>query len=93
MCSKGQLISRCPFGVIVGTKMPTKIYSRISTLASKKKSNQKNRTLYTTNSRILTFLNYFFDLTSFRGQGRNPGKNFVGILVQMMTPKGHFEIN
>ena len=24
---------------------------------------------------------------------RNPGKNFVGIFVQMMTPKGHFEIN
>ena len=29
----------------------------------------------------------------FRGQGRNPGENFVGILVQMMTPKGHFEID
>ena len=29
----------------------------------------------------------------FRFEGRNPGKNFIGILVQTMTPKGHFEIN
>ena len=29
----------------------------------------------------------------FRGQGRNLGNFFVGILVQTMTPKGHFEIN
>ena len=29
----------------------------------------------------------------FRGLGRNPGKNFVDILVQTMKPKGHFEIN
>ena len=29
----------------------------------------------------------------FRGQGRNLGKNFVGIFVQTMTLKRHFEIN
>ena len=28
-----------------------------------------------------------------RGQGRNPYKKFVGILVDQKTPKGHFEIN
>ena len=39
---KGQLISKCPFGVIVWTKIPT----RISALASKKRLNQK---LYCTN--------------------------------------------
>ena len=29
----------------------------------------------------------------FRGKGRNPGKNFVGFLEDLKTPKGHFEIN
>ena len=38
--TKGQLISKGLFGVIVSTKIPT-IFSRISALASKKSSNQK----------------------------------------------------
>ena len=38
---KGQLISKCPFGVIKSSKKPTKFFSRISALASKKRSNQK----------------------------------------------------
>ena len=29
----------------------------------------------------------------FRGLGRNPYNNFVGFLVDLKTPKGHFEIN
>ena len=29
----------------------------------------------------------------FRGKGRNPYKNFVGFLVFLKTPIGHFEIN
>ena len=41
--TKGQLISKCPFVVFVSTKKPT----RISALASKKRSNQKIiKTLY-----------------------------------------------
>ena len=40
---KGQLISKCPFDVIVSTKIPTKKILRISALASKKRSNQKNK--------------------------------------------------
>ena len=32
-CTKGQLISKCPFGVIVSTKIPT-IFFRISALLS-----------------------------------------------------------
>ena len=35
---KGQLISKCPFGVIVSTND----FLRISALASKKRSNQKS---------------------------------------------------
>ena len=41
---KGQLISKCLFGAIVLTKKPTKFFLRISALASKKRSNQKNTT-------------------------------------------------
>ena len=38
---KGQLISKYPFGVIVSTKIPTKIFSRISALAFKKRGQIK----------------------------------------------------
>jgi hypothetical protein len=36
---------------------------------------------------------YFVDLTTFQILGQKFVKFFVGILVQTMTPKGHFEIN
>ena len=39
---KGQLISKCLFGAMVLTKKPTK-FLRISALASKTRSNQKNK--------------------------------------------------
>ena len=35
----------------------------------------------------------FYDLTIFQILGQNLSYFFVGILVQTMTPKGHFEIN
>ena len=38
---KGQLISKCPFGVFKSPKKPTK-FLMISALASKKRSNQKS---------------------------------------------------
>ena len=34
-----------------------------------------------------------YDLTTFQILGQNLTNFFVGILVQTMTPKGHFEIN
>ena len=40
--AKGQLISKCPFSVIVWTKIPTN-YLKISTLVSKKWLNQKRK--------------------------------------------------
>ena len=40
--AKGQLILKCPFGVFKSPKKPNEIFSRISALASKKRSNQKN---------------------------------------------------
>ena len=45
--TKGQLISKCPFGVKNFFQKTNKFFSRISALASKKRSNQKNKgTLY-----------------------------------------------
>ena len=38
---KGQLILKCPFGVIKSPKKSTKFFFRISALASKKRLNQK----------------------------------------------------
>ena len=34
-----------------------------------------------------------YDLTPFQTLGQKLSNSFVGILVQMMTPKEHFEIN
>ena len=52
--AKGQLILKCPFGVFKSPKKNYEIFSRISTLASKKRSNQKKiRALYTANKRPL----------------------------------------
>ena len=45
--AKGQLILKCPFGVFKSSKKLTKFFSRISGLASKEGSSQKNKgTLY-----------------------------------------------
>ena len=43
LISKGQLISKCPFGVFKSPKKTKKIFVRISALASKKRSSQKNK--------------------------------------------------
>ena len=51
--TKGQLISKCPFGVKTSSKKKKEFFSRISALAFKMRSNQKNRALYTPNWRIL----------------------------------------
>ena len=39
---KGQSISKCPFGVKTASKKTNEIFSRISAIASKKRSNQKS---------------------------------------------------
>ena len=64
--TKGQLISKGLFIVFICTKNEQK-YFCVSALASKKRSNQKNKGNYTSNWRILFWLSYttFFDLTSF----------------------------
>ena len=41
--SKGQLISKSPFGVIILAKKTNEIFLRISALASKKRSDHKNK--------------------------------------------------
>ena len=40
--NKCQLISKCPFGVFKSSKKNNNFFSRISALASKKRSNQKS---------------------------------------------------
>ena len=40
--AKGQLILKCPYGVFKSSKKNKEIFSRISALASKKRSNQKS---------------------------------------------------
>ena len=41
--TKGQLISKCPYEKSVLSKIPTKKISEIFALASKERSNQKNK--------------------------------------------------
>ena len=61
------------------------IFSRISALASKKRSNQKIRAFYTTNwslkDFILTLLHYFFDMTFFYRLGQKYKNIFGRFLV------------
>ena len=46
---KGQLILWCPYEMIVSSKIPTKIFPRISALESKNWLNQKNKGIFYTN--------------------------------------------
>ena len=48
VCTKGQLISKCPFGVSKSSKKTNKIVSKISALGSKKRSYQKSSVRETT---------------------------------------------
>ena len=52
---KVQLISNCPFGVIISTKIPTKCFFGFCTLASQKRSNQKK-----------SLIKYYFSMVVFR---------------------------
>ena len=60
-------------------------YFCISALASKKRSNQKSRVRESKYNPPISGIKclYFFDLT------RNPGKNFVGFLEEVLTLKGN----
>ena len=80
-----------------GPKYQQKIW-QISALESKKWWNQQNKGTflwYYNLHMILWAINgpLFYDLTPFQILGQKFVKFFVGIFVQMMTPKGHFEIN
>ena len=70
--SKGQLISKCPFGVFKSPKKPTNFFPGFLPWGQIKKI----RTLYTPNLRILFWLSYTTFLIWFvRGYGRNPWKS------------------
>ena len=84
-----------------GPKHQRKI-RQISALESKKWSNHKIKVLHNVfntlkspyNHRLLYYkCLHFVDLTTFQILEQNLSNFFVGILVQTMTPKGHFEIN
>ena len=78
--TKGQVFSECPYGVIVWTKIPMK---NLSNFSSSGKINK-----------VKTFsMPLSYDLTTFQILGQKFVKFFIGILVQTMTPRGHFEIN
>ena len=93
--AKGQLILKCPFGVFKSPKKPTKFFSRISALASKKRSNQKKGALNTTNWRILFWLSYttFLIYLFLEARAEILEKVLLVFWVIWKAPKGHFEIN
>ena len=81
--TKGQLIWKCSSGVFKLPKKPTKNFLRISALASKKWLNIKKK--------VENYLIRDFSLFGLLLEART--KNNYCSLVQMMTPKGYFEIN
>ena len=92
---KGQLISKCLFAAIVWTKIPTKFFPGFLPQPLKRCQIKKIKALYYTNQGLFKIIGIIKFLTQplLRGQGRNPGKNFVGFLVQTMALKSPFEIN
>ena len=92
---KGQLISKCPFGVKTSSKNPTKFFPGFLPQPLKRGQIKKIRALYYTNQGLFNIIGIikFLIQPTFRGYCRNPGKNFVDFFVQTMTPKRHFEIN
>ena len=93
--SKGQLISKCPFGVTVGPKYQQKNW-QISALAPKESSNQNNKGTLShqiAHNCCMKVPLFFLIWPLFRCYGRNLSNFYLGILGKTMTPKGHFENN
>ena len=102
--AKGQLISKCPFGFIVWTKLPTKLFLNFcpeifcTFLGASWK-------LFGASCKLPCLWYYIpspqeaqrASMKPPRKLQKNSGQksrnNFVGIFVQTMKPKGHFEIN
>ena len=102
--TKDQLISKCPFGFIVWTKLPTKLFLNFcpeifcTFLGASWK-------LFGASCRLPCLWYYILSpQEAQRASMKPPGSykknseqksrnNFVGIFVQTMKPKGHFEIN
>ena len=94
---KGQLISKCPFGVKTSSKKPTKLFPGFcpeifcTFLGASWK-------LFWDSCR-LPYLRYHLlspqeaPRKLQKNSGQNPGNNFVDFLEEVFTPKGHFEIN
>ena len=83
---KGQLISKCPFGVIVWTKIATKKFDNFCPGGQIKKI----KALFYINYGVFNVIKCLFFIWP---PGQTLSNFFVAILVQTMTPKGHFEIS
>ena len=92
--SKGQLISKCLFSVIISTKIATKISAQnffvvfwglpgdlVSNIINKEANRKPHKASRKPQGGYKNF------------QGRNPYKIFVFFFVKTMIPKRHFEIN
>ena len=105
MHAKGQLISKCPFGFIVWTKLPTKLFLNFcpeifcTFLGASWK-------LFAASCRLPCLIMILYTKSpgspkSFheaprklqKNSGQKSRNHFFGIFVQTMKPKGHFEIN
>ena len=86
--SKGQLISKCSFGVFISTKKQQNFCKNFFSCLWM--LNQKRKALYFfwLFEKYLILEHFWFDL--FLGQ---KSLQFFFILVNMKAPKGHFEIN
>ena len=95
--TKGQLISKCPVGIIVWTKIPTKLFLDFcpeffcSFLRASWKLFGLSGDLVSLQEAPKSFQEAPRKVQKISGQkSRN---NFVGIFVITIIPKGHFEIN
>ena len=101
---KGQLISKCPFGFIVWTKNQRN-YFWIFVLSFFCSFLGASWKLFGASCRLPCLWYYILSPQEAqrasmkppgsykKNSGQKSRKNFVGIFVQTMKPKGHFEIN
>ena len=88
---KGQLISKCLFGVDRFDQKTDENIVRISALKFFVASWGLPRDLVSNTINKEAYRKLLGSYKNF--QGRNPYNIFVGFLVETMTPKRHFEIN
>ena len=91
--AKGQLISKCPFGFIVWTKIPTKLFLDFCPEFFCSFLGASWKLFGLPGDLVCNIINKEALRKVQKVSGQKFRNNLVGNFVQTMKPKGHFDIN